>query len=144
MNRYDVFCNNGIVYKYLSPNNKKVVDMWECGMLHCWRPRKRMKNQLKTKARSIMRLIYKMANILKSTLDIAIKFSHKLYWYSTTLQMSKLQNLIFPHLDPFFEPWSHMSMKARKCFIFYSKNFSKNWSLFNSYVNNNLYSHKPS
>jgi hypothetical protein len=30
-------------------------------MLHCGRPRKRMKNKLKTKARSIVRLIYKMA-----------------------------------------------------------------------------------
>jgi hypothetical protein len=73
--------------------------------------------------------------------DIAIQFSHKLYWYSTTLKMPKTQNMIFPHLDPFSEPWSHMWMKARKCFIFYSKNFSKyfefkenNWSLFNSYV----------
>ena len=49
--------------------------------------------------------------------------------------------LILPHLDPFSEPWSHMWMKARKCFIFYSKKFSKyfdfkenKWSLFNSYV----------
>ena len=73
--------------------------------------------------------------------DVAIQYSHKLYWYSTTLKMPKTQNLIFPHLDPFSEPWSHMWMKARKCFIFYSKNFSKyfdfkenNWSLFNSYV----------
>jgi hypothetical protein len=55
--------------------------------------------------------------------------------------MPKTQNLIFPHLDLFSEPWSHMWMKARKCFIFCSKNFSKyfnfkenNISLFNSYV----------
>ena len=125
INRYDVFCNNGIVYKYLSPNNKKVVDMWECGMLHCWRPRKRMKNQLKTKARSIMRLIYKMANILKSTLDIAIKFSHKLYWYSTTLQMSKPQNLIFSSSGPLFWAMVTYVNESKKMLYFLLEKFLK-------------------
>jgi hypothetical protein len=63
---------------------------------------------LKTKARFVVRLIYKWS-YLENTLDIAIKYSHKLSWYSTTLKMPKTQNLIFfPHFSPFSEPWSHM------------------------------------
>jgi len=71
-----------------------------------------MKNQLKTKARLKVRLIYKMAISRKSILYIAIEFSHKLYGYSTTLKMPKTQNLIFPHLGFFSEPWSHIMIFA--------------------------------
>jgi hypothetical protein len=109
------------------------VRVWYATLL---KTKKKNEKSIENKSKFYSEVNYKNGHISKKY----FRYCHKNF-HTSFIDMPKTQNLIFPHLDPFSEPWSHMWMKARKCFIFYSKNFSKyfdfkeiNWSLFNSYV----------
>ena len=94
--------------------------------------KKKNEKSIENKSKFYSEVNYKNGHISKKY----FRYCHKNF-HTSFIDMPKTQNLIFPHLDPFSEPWSHMWMKARKCFIFYSKYFDfkeNNWSLFNSYV----------
>jgi hypothetical protein len=59
---FSVLMNIHAKYQWFKSNNKKVVDL-RVQYAILLRPRKRLKNQWKTKARFVMRPIYKMADL---------------------------------------------------------------------------------